>query len=421
MKSVFLVFIAFFFYVDSIIGQPYVTGGNTRYRFAQTTIGIDYRFYLNYGSESSTLNSSGAIEKFKLKNQDEVRLIIGATHFWGHADFYVAFPITSIGKSGFETEIELGAKYFPWRIESGKVRPYIGSGIITGQYYQDRGASQIRNLYPITGGFVFDYKNHLFELGAGFIFNNKENYYISPVTSVQIKTQPFWISLCYKFMIDLTMSQEKNWLSGKTKKLTDSLTPKHRLDGITIAIGPSSTFYLRSSPHNKNIAPYIDNHKITNFYPEFAIGYYLSKLNLQAGFAYRSVNNKIEAYNFSQKVMRKALTFEICKFVCDYKGFDPYIGPAVSYEWLNVIETNSSGITLNQKYEGVKPGITFGFEIRPTKLMFIYVRSNLRYFPNLKVKMNDSKYVYLDQLEFDFFQVVFFPQRIGIGKKAKAG
>ena len=92
MKSVFLVFIAFFFYVDSIIGQPYVTGGNTRYRFAQTTIGIDYRFYLNYGSESSTLNSSGAIEKFKLKNQDEVRLKIGATHFWGHADFYVVDP-----------------------------------------------------------------------------------------------------------------------------------------------------------------------------------------------------------------------------------------------------------------------------------------------------------------------------------------
>ena len=92
----------------------------------------------------------------------------------------------------------------------------------------------------------------------------------------------------------------------------------------------------------------------------------------------------------------------------------------MSYEWLNVIETNAAGISLSTKYNGVKPGITFGFEIRPTKLMFIYVRSNLRYFPNLKVKMNDSKYVYFDQLEFDFFQVVFFPQRIGIWKKTKA-
>jgi hypothetical protein len=137
---------------------------------------------------------------------------------------------------------------------------------------------------------------------------------------------------------------------------------------------------------------------------------------MQFNFAYRSVKSKIDAYDFSQEVMRKALTFEICKFICDYNGFDPYIGPAVSYEWLNVIETNQSGITSNQKYEGVKPGITFGWEIRPTKMMFLYLRSNLRYFPNLKVKMNDSKNVYLDQLEFDFFQVVFFPQRIGIRK-----
>jgi hypothetical protein len=128
------------------------------------------------------------------------------------------------------------------------------------------------------------------------------------------------------------------------------------------------------------------------------------------------VKSKIAAYDFSQVVMRKALTFEICKFIFDYNGFDPYIGPAVSYEWLNVSETNQSGITSNQGYEGVKPGITVGWEIRPTKMMFLYLRSNLRYFPNLKVKMNDSKYVYLDQLEFDFFQVVFFPQRIGMKK-----
>jgi hypothetical protein len=50
MKSVFLFLITFFFFALSINAQPYVTGGDTRYRFAQTTIGIDYRFYLNYGS-----------------------------------------------------------------------------------------------------------------------------------------------------------------------------------------------------------------------------------------------------------------------------------------------------------------------------------------------------------------------------------
>ena len=415
MKSI-LFFIIFFSYAGSIIAQPYVTGGKTRHRFAQLTIGVDNRLFLNDGSESSSFNSSGDIEKFTLKNQDEVRIVVGGIHFWGHADFYVAFPVASFGKSGFSTEIELGGKYFPWRIESGKIRPFIGTAILTAQFKQDNGASQFRNLYPITGGFVFTYKKHLFELGSGYIFNHKENYYISPATSVQIKTQPFWISLSYKFMIDFTLPEEKDWLSGKTKKITDSLAAKHRLDGLTIAIGPSASFYLRSSPHNKSIAPYIDNHKISNIFPEFGIGYYLCKPDLQFNFAYRSVKSKLDAYDFSQEAIRKSLTFEICKFICDYNGFDPYIGPAVSYEWLDVTEINQSGITSNQKWEGVKLGLTFGWEIRPTKTMFLYLRSNLRYFPNLKVKMNDSKYVYLDQLEFDFFQLVFFPQRIGIKK-----
>jgi hypothetical protein len=205
----------------------------------------------------------------------------------------------------------------------------------------------------------------------------------------------------------------------KTKKLTDSLKANRRLDGLMIAIGPSASFFLRSSPHNHSTAPYVDNHKISDIFPEFGLGYYLCKSNLQFNFAYRSVKSKIAAYDFSQEVIRKSLTFEICKFVWDYNGFDPYIGPAVSYEWLNVNETNRSGTASNPKWEGIKPGITFGWEIRPTKTMFLYIRSNLRYFPNLKVKMDDSRYVYQDQLEFDFFQVVIFPQRIAIGKKAR--
>jgi len=418
MKS-FVLFTAFWFCFGSILAQPYVTGGKTRHRFAQLSFGLDYRMFLNGGSGSSSLNSSGVVEPFKLDNQGEARVIIGGTHFWGHADFYVAFPVASIGKSGFSTEMELGGKYFPWRIESGKIRPYIGSAILTAQFRQDNGASQAHNLYPLTGGFVFNYKKHLFELGAGYIFNNKETYYISTASSARIKTQPFWISLGYKFTMDVTLPEEKDWLSGKTRKLTDSLAAKHRLDGFMIAIGPSASFFLRSSPHNKNAAPYIDNHKISDIFPEFGLGYYVCKPNLQFNLAYRTVKSKIAAYDFSQEIIRKSLTFEICKFVWDYNGFDPYIGPAVSYEWLKVNETNPSGKTSNPTWEGIKPGITFGWEIRPNKMMFLYIRSNLRYFPNLKVIMADSRYIYQDQLEFDFFQVVIFPQRIGLGKKAK--
>jgi hypothetical protein len=213
-------------------------------------------------------------------------------------------------------------------------------------------------------------------------------------------------------MIDMTLKDEKNWLNGKTKRITDSLTILHRLSGLTLAIGPSAAFFLRSSPHNENTAPYLDNHKVTKVFPEFCLGYYLHRLDLQFNFAYRSMKSELDAYDFSQVAKRQALTFEIYKFICDYNGFDAFVGSAVSYEWLYVRETNQSGFTSNEKYNGVKPGITFGWDIRPNRLQIFYLRTNLRYFPNLNVKMNDGKNVFFDQLEFNFIQLVIFPERL---------
>jgi len=417
IPDVVIFFISLFYCIGFIKAQPYVEGGKTRFRFAQLNVGFDYRIILSKGSESSSPSPSGILERFELKNKSDARLIIGGTHFWGHADFYMVFPLASFGKNGFSIAEEIGAKYFPWRIESRKIRPYIGLAVLTMDFKQGNGVSQARSKYPVTGGFVFNYKRHLFELGAGYIYNNKENYYIDPTTSIQVKTRPFWISIGYKIMIDMTLKEEKNWLSGKTKCITDSLSVLHRLSGLTVAIGPSAAFFLKSSPHNESTAPYLDNHKVTKVFPEFCIGYYLHQPDLQFNLSFRSMTSELSAYDFSQVAKRRALTFEIYKFICDYNGFDAFIGPAVSYEWLYVRETNQSGITSTGKYEGVKPGITFGWDIRPNSLQIFYLRTNLRYFPNLNIKMNDNRKVFFDQLEFNFIQLVIFPERILSVKK----
>ena len=60
-------------------------------------------------------------------------------------------------------------------------------------------------------------------------------------------------------MVDLTVKEEKDWLNGKTKHITDSLMTHHRLSGFTIAVGPSASFFLRKSPHNEATAPYVDD------------------------------------------------------------------------------------------------------------------------------------------------------------------
>ena len=64
----------------------------TRYRFAQTTIGLDLQRSQN--GQSFFLDNDERIQSVSLPSVTKPRLIIGGTHFWGHADFYIAIPLT---------------------------------------------------------------------------------------------------------------------------------------------------------------------------------------------------------------------------------------------------------------------------------------------------------------------------------------
>lgn len=167
--------------INTAYSQPYMQG-KTRHRFAQLNLGADVCMFPGDGSQSYLADGS----KFQLANQTETRLIIGGTHFWGHADFFVAFKVAGFGKSGFGTSVETGGKYFPWRIEDKKLRPYIGLSWLPTSYQQGDGVFQLRNKYPLTAGLVYNRGHHLIELGTAYIYNNKQDYYISPPLEVPV-------------------------------------------------------------------------------------------------------------------------------------------------------------------------------------------------------------------------------------------
>jgi hypothetical protein len=396
----------------AVVAQPYVEGGKTRHRFAQVNLGLDQRLFFGKGSKSASINPFGKMEEFELNNQLETRLIIGGTHFWGHADFYIAIPVLSLGKSGFSTGVETGGKYFPWRIKQNKLRPYLGMALLPTRFQQGSGADLIRFKYPLTTGAVYNYKNNLFELGLGYHYSNANEYYINEFKAYQINTQAFWVSLGCKIMFDGTLSAEKHWQSGKTKILTDTLAALNRLNGFTLALGPSSAFFLKPSSHNKEVAPFVDNHKSFSIFPDFGIGYYFHQPDLQFNLSYRFMNNQIKAYDFRQIAKRKSLSFETFKFISDYHGFAVFVGPVLSYEWLIIDEVNHQQQVTSARFYGLKPGIVFGWDIRPNRLQSWYIRTNLRYFPNMGVEMPGDKNIPFDMLEFNFFQLVVFPGRL---------
>lgn len=397
-----LLLIGALFLTSTPHAQSYIDGGHTRHRFAQLNLGIDQRFFPNNQTSTSVVNASGLVEKKKLDHFTETRLHIGGTHFWGHADFYIAIPLTKKDAAGFYTGVETGALYYPWAVQHQKIRPYIGASFVPFRYKQGEGTELTRFKWPLMAGLTYNYKNHLIQIGCGYNSDVNEKYYITPETAVAVKTSPIWFSLGYKYRLETTVSAEKDWLSGRTKMLTDTLAALHRLDGLTIGIGPSSAFFLKKSSYLDESAPALDQHRVVDVFMEWAIGYYWHKPDVQANVSFRKINSTLEAYEMKHSVQRTAFTLETFKFICDYHGFAAFVGPALSYDQLEVNDHSDKQL---------RPGLTFGWDIRPNRIQSWYLRTNLRYFPNMKMNADANQSFHFDQLEFNFIQLVIFPGR----------
>jgi hypothetical protein len=246
-------------------------------------------------------------------------------------------------------------------------------------------------------------------LDAGLSWNpsNSQDYYVNPTTVSTLKTPPISINFTYKVMLETTLSAERDWKSGRTASITDQLASEGKLNGFTLSVGPSSSMYLASSAFNRDQAPYLHQHKIVNVFPEFGVGYYLHQPDVQFNLVYRSNVSEQNAYGTQQRAERQAITFEAYKFLFDYHGFAAFLGPAISHESLNVRHDGESA-----SFNGLKPGLTFGWDIRPNRLQSWLLRTNLRWFPNLDVTMSNGQTVPMDQLEFNFIELVVFPGRM---------
>ena len=57
-------------------------------------------------------------------------------------------------------------------------------------------------------------------------------------------------------------------------------------------------------------------------------------------------------------------------------------------------------------------GVTFGWDIRPNRLQKWILRTNLRWFPKLKLEVSEGQEISFDNLEFNFIQFILFPNRL---------
>lgn len=398
------------------------TEKQTRHRFAQLNLGID--FQSSFGGSTKYLDETGNTQSLNLTNSYSPRFLIGGTHFWGHADFYIAIPLFSsiVEKNNQEVialrGVETVFKYYPLRIENNKIRPYIGTSLAPFYFEQRNNNVQYSNgpelnhtSFPLLGGLTFNSKNHLIELGFAWNYRNKQDYYISRTQIEKINTPPIYATFSYRIMLETTLSAEKDWESGRTKEVTDILAEKGRLNGLYVGVGMSSAFWLNQSSYNKATRPYISKYS-TSIMPDFTLGYYLHKPDLNLAIGYRGYGTSTNTYGSIQQLHRKSFLFEATKYLFDYYGFAPFVGPTISYDNLSFKEDFEGQRVFDVEDRKLGYGLTFGWDIRPNRIQSWILRTNLRWYPNLFLEVQPNSKVSFDNLEFNFIQLIIYPNRM---------
>ena len=384
--------------------QPYIEKGDTRFSFAQMYLGLEPQWF----------PPEGFLPSF----------IIGGTHFWGHADFYVKFPFLRAGATGsdkdgtfiytFSTGIgETGGYYYPWRLEEGGVRPFIGLSWAVLSYQQERksemGPRLIRHRVPLKAGASWLSPYGLLELGGQWIPFTEISYPVrrgATTTFNELNMPSFSVWLAYKYLFDTTIGNDYEAEQSQAAELAGG----GKLNSAFIGIGPSAAFPTTSSPYNNEVRPYLDGPTPAVF-PEFGIGYYHYDLDAVVNLAYRFLTLDQSAYGTEQNLERNALTLEAFKFLFDYHGFDPFVGVNIGSEWLRVTEKEGDKTVTDERAQRWVPGLTFGWDIRPTDNEWFYLRTTLRYLFNPGVDIGGKRMPF-DQLEFNFIQFVFYFQRL---------
>lgn len=421
MKNILLVIILFFAFKIKLEAQVYIEK-QTRHRFAQMTLGADYQ--MGFGGSTKFLNKSNEVESLKLATTASPRFLIGGTHFWGHADFQISIPIGGkIQESANQkiqaiSGVETSLKYFPWRIENNKIRPYIGTAITPYYYEQDNdnmefgnGPEQGRTALPVLFGFTFNKKSHLFEIGATWDYQNKQDYYIERTQVIKVNSPPIYPHLSYRFMFDTTIGAEKDWESGKTARITKKLGDAGKLNGLFLGAGMSSAWWLGKSSFNTKNRPYLPKYS-TVVMPEITFGYYFHKSDINIGLTHRAYKTVTRTYGTAQALKRRSIGIEATKYVGDYNGFAPFIGPTITNEVLSFREIESGILTHDLSENKIAYGLTLGWDIRPNRIQWFLLRTNLRWFPDLQVNIADKESISFRNIEFNFIQFIFFPNRV---------
>ncbi|MCU0326147.1 MAG: hypothetical protein MUF45_12975 [Spirosomaceae bacterium] len=402
---------------DSVYTQEYLTRST---KFAWTTLGIDM---LKLGNGKSLFTENGISKEVAFSSTFIPRLTIGGVHFWGHADFYVSFPLSflaiqqnplALEALDYRQGIETGAKIYPWALKEKRLSPYVGISFRLLSYTQEQKATKYtykapefeKMIYPLQVGLTYTTSKSLFHCGIQYQMLSNIQYYSSPTTQagVQFSNFNFQFGITKYWDTDKHMRTPKSVANENNKYQV--LKNENRLDSWYWGLGPSAGLQISKSPYFKKYHPQLYDDFIGGFMPDITFGRFFNKPDMNLGVSYRTMGNTLAGYEDKVSLRRHSFMLEAYKNLFNYLGFVPFCGITGSIENLNA---NING----NRISDAKPalGFIFGWDIRVTKTGTSLLRTNLRWIPNLNLSVQNEKIMF-NQLEFNFIQWVQF-----IGRK----
>ncbi len=413
--------------VDTVYTLNYLQKSTS---FAWTTFGADVLTLGGGEAEYQTLE--GSIRKASFGPTAVPRLTIGGVHFWGHADFYVSFPLPlrlssrpgAFSAMRYKHGIETGARVYPFRLKPGRVSPYVGvsfrmlsySHQTAGTTYANGFPEVQRMIVPLQAGLTYTTPKYLITAGVHYQQNPTLPYAISPNAFGTTSVSPVSVNVGLVRYIDTDRSLASARSVDQVNIKHELLKRNHRLSAWYAGVGPSAAMprpLARSSYIERNY-PYLRGEAIGGFMPDLTVGRYLHKADLNVGLSYRTMGTHVSGFEAAIQFRRHSFMLETYKYLFNYLGFAPYLGPTLSLERLSM---NSNG----HQYQQTKPaiGLIFGWDIRVTSTEANLLRTNLRWIPNLHLSAGNER-VMFDNIEFNFIQYVHYFGRNQVYRKHRS-
>ena len=405
MKKVLIILTSIIFLAQNLNAQnnqnnfPY-ENKKDRFSFAQLYLSLDI---WNASLEFPYIDSNN-FKKRANRNIQGLGLTIGGFHYWGLFDFYVGFPFIKNEHEPidfkFTPSIETGFKYHPLTIQNNKFSPYLGLAFSFLAYQQDNKNKKRLLTFPVTAGVVFSHNPFSFELGTRYIQNSNFEYYIEKnnKASVSLNQPSYFLSI--KWVDDVS-------LQGRDKIQTDLEKGFYYYLGI----GPSASWLTNNDPYISENHPSFNPHNNPTSFPEFSLGL-LWKWQNQLG--YRTIFNishrpqKLIKAGFNEKhtYNNNSTAFELLQSFWDYEGFVPFLGISHSYNKLHFErQAQQDPLFISETKEFT--GIVFGWDIIPRHRTEWYLRTTLRYYPEIALNLNNEDRVLFPNFEFNFIQFIY--------------